>query len=107
MPRLENILKCQGMRNKRLTVLSDETLMEVLSVCQAMFGVLPRQQPDSDHTQHFDAKGKRPSPYTIDFQTSLRRSLPFEDQRDFEEAQRGFIAAPDYKQIRAEAGNVA
>lgn len=57
--------------------------------------------------QHFDAKGKLPSSYTIEFQKALRRSLPFEDQRDFEEAQRGFIAAPDYKQIMAEAGNVA
>jgi hypothetical protein len=57
--------------------------------------------------QHFDAKGKLPSTYTIDFQKALRRSLPFEDQRDFEEAQRGFLSAPDYKQIMAEAGNVA
>ena len=57
--------------------------------------------------QHFDAKGKLPSAYTIEFQKALRRSLPFEDQRDFDEAQRGFIAAPDYKQIMAEAGNVA
>jgi alkyl sulfatase BDS1-like metallo-beta-lactamase superfamily hydrolase len=57
--------------------------------------------------QHFDAKGKLPSAYTIEFQKALRRSLPFEDQRDFEEAQRGFIAAWDYKQITAEAGNVA
>ena len=38
--------------------------------------------------QHFDAKGKLPSAYTIEFQKALRRSLPFEDQRDFEEAQR-------------------
>jgi alkyl sulfatase BDS1-like metallo-beta-lactamase superfamily hydrolase len=58
-------------------------------------------------TKHFDAKGNLPSAYTIEFQKALRRSLPFEDQRDFEEAQRGFIAAPDYKQIMAEAGNVA
>jgi alkyl sulfatase BDS1-like metallo-beta-lactamase superfamily hydrolase len=57
--------------------------------------------------KHFDAKGNLPSAYTIEFQKALRRSLPFEDQRDFEEAQRGFIAAPDYKQIMAEAGNVA
>ncbi|MCS5690463.1 MBL fold metallo-hydrolase [Cyanobium sp. FGCU-6] len=57
--------------------------------------------------QHFDAKGKLPSSATIEFQKALRRSLPFEDQRDFEEAQRGFIAAPDYRQIMAEAGNVA
>ena len=57
--------------------------------------------------QHFDPKGKLPSATTIEFQKALRRSLPFEDQRDFEEAQRGFIAAPEYKQIMAEAGNVA
>ena len=56
---------------------------------------------------HFDPKGKLPSAYTIAFQQALRKSLPFEDQRDFEEAQRGFIAAPYYKQIMAEAGNVA
>jgi alkyl sulfatase BDS1-like metallo-beta-lactamase superfamily hydrolase len=33
--------------------------------------------------------------------------LPFEDKRDFEENKRGFIAAPKYKQIKAEAGHVA
>lgn len=56
---------------------------------------------------HFDAKGKLPSSFTIELQNSLRKSLPFEDKRDFEEAQKGFIAAPPYKQIIAEAGNVA
>lgn len=59
------------------------------------------------HTQHFDPKGKLPSAYTTEFQSVLRRSLPFEDERDFEEAKRGFIAAPNYKQIMADAGNVA
>ncbi|MCU0524679.1 MAG: MBL fold metallo-hydrolase [Elainella sp. Prado103] len=57
--------------------------------------------------KHFDVKGKMPSPFTIDLQNDLRRSLPFEDKRDLEEAQKGFIAAPPYKQIMAEAGNVA
>ena len=57
--------------------------------------------------QHFDAKGKLPSSYTIEFQKALRCSPPFEYQRDLEEAHRGFLAAPDYKQIMAEAGNVA
>ncbi|MCZ4339456.1 alkyl/aryl-sulfatase [Shewanella colwelliana] len=61
----------------------------------------------SDPSKHFDAKGKAPSQFTIDSQNSLRQSLPFDDKRDFEEAQRGFIAAPEYKQIMAEAGNVA
>ena len=56
---------------------------------------------------HFDAKGKEPSAHTIAFQQAMRRSLPFEDERDFEEARRGFLAAPEYKQIMAEAGHVA
>ncbi|MBK0398468.1 MBL fold metallo-hydrolase [Limibaculum sp. M0105] len=56
---------------------------------------------------HFDPKGKMPSPQTVKIIEQLRGSLPFEDERDFEEAQRGFIAAPDYRQIMAEAGNVA
>jgi alkyl sulfatase BDS1-like metallo-beta-lactamase superfamily hydrolase len=48
-----------------------------------------------------------PSEFTIELQNGLRKSLPFEDKRDFEEAKKGFIAAPSYKQIMAEAGNVA
>ena len=48
-----------------------------------------------------------PSKFTIELQKGLRATLPFEDERDFEEAKRGFIAAPPYKQIMAEAGNVA
>ena len=56
---------------------------------------------------HFDPKGKMPSKFTIELQKGLRATLPFEDKRDFEEAKRGFIAAPPYKQIMAEAGNVA
>jgi alkyl sulfatase BDS1-like metallo-beta-lactamase superfamily hydrolase len=61
----------------------------------------------ADPTKHFDAKGKQPSKYTIELQNGLRKTLPFEDKRDFEEAKKGFIAAPDYKQIMADAGNVA
>ena len=61
----------------------------------------------ADPTRHFDPKGKMPSPFTIDLQKGLRKSLPFEDKRDFEEAKKGFIAAPPYKQIMAEAGHVA
>jgi alkyl sulfatase BDS1-like metallo-beta-lactamase superfamily hydrolase len=57
--------------------------------------------------EHFDPKGKLPSAHTIRFQNALRSNLPFEDERDFEESSRGFIAAPAYKQIMADAGNVA
>ncbi|NCW17571.1 MAG: MBL fold metallo-hydrolase, partial [Rhodobacteraceae bacterium] len=52
----------------------------------------------ANSTQHFDAKGKPPSPFTAAFQEKMRQTLPFEDERDFEEAKRGFIVAPDYTQ---------
>jgi alkyl sulfatase BDS1-like metallo-beta-lactamase superfamily hydrolase len=61
----------------------------------------------ADPSKHFHAKGKMPSKYTVELQNELRKSLPFEDKRDFEEARKGFIAEPDYKQIMAEAGHVA
>jgi alkyl sulfatase BDS1-like metallo-beta-lactamase superfamily hydrolase len=61
----------------------------------------------ADPTRHFDPKGKMPSNFTIELQKGLRKSLPFEDKRDFEEAKKGFIAAPPYKKIMAEAGHVA
>jgi len=61
----------------------------------------------SDPSKHFDPKGKMPSTFTIELQNGLRKSLPFQDKRDFEEAKRGLIAVPEYMQIMAEAGNVA
>ena len=63
--------------------------------------------PGAMEGKHFDPKGSSPSQFTIELQNGLRKTLPFEDKRDFEEAQRGFIAAPAYKQIMADAGNVA
>ena len=61
----------------------------------------------ADASKHFDPKGKEPSTYTIDLQNELRKTLPFQDKRDFEEARKGFIAAPAYKQIMGQAGNIA
>ena len=63
--------------------------------------------PGAMEGKHFDPQGNSPSQFTIELQNGLRKTLPFEDKRDFEEAQRGFIAAPAYKQIMADAGNVA
>lgn len=57
--------------------------------------------------KHFDPSGTMPSKYTIELRNGLKATLPFDDKRDFEEAQKGFIAAPDYMQIMADAGNVA
>jgi alkyl sulfatase BDS1-like metallo-beta-lactamase superfamily hydrolase len=56
---------------------------------------------------HFDPNGTMPSKYTIELRDGLSATLPFDDKRDFDEAKKGFIAAPDYKQIMADAGNVA
>jgi alkyl sulfatase BDS1-like metallo-beta-lactamase superfamily hydrolase len=61
----------------------------------------------ADPSKHFDPKGKPPSKFTIELQNGVRATLPFQDERDFEEAKKGFIAAPDYKQIMADAGHVA
>ena len=55
---------------------------------------------------HSHPKGKLPSQYTLEQQPALRASLPFEDQRDFQESKRGFVAAPPYRQIKNEAGDV-
>lgn len=60
----------------------------------------------TEHT-HYHPKGKQPSKYTVEMQNKQRATLPFEDKRDFEESKKGFIAAPAYKQIMAEAGHVA
>ena len=57
--------------------------------------------------EHFDPKGKPPSEQTIAYQQNLRETLNFADTRDFEENARGFIAAPDFGKIMADAGNVA
>jgi alkyl sulfatase BDS1-like metallo-beta-lactamase superfamily hydrolase len=58
-------------------------------------------------TSHFHPLGKLASPTTATAQQGQRASLPFDDERDFDEVRRGFIAEPAYRQIMAEAGHVA
>jgi alkyl sulfatase BDS1-like metallo-beta-lactamase superfamily hydrolase len=61
----------------------------------------------ADAPAHFDPQGKPPSTFTLELRNGLKAQLPFADKRDFDEAARGFIAAPPYKQIKADAGHVA
>jgi len=61
----------------------------------------------ADAPTHFHPKGKQPSTFTLELRNGLKATLPFADKRDFDEAARGFIAAPAYKQIMADAGHVA
>ena len=56
---------------------------------------------------HFHPKGKAPSQYTLEVLEQARKTLPFDDTRDFDEQEQGFIAAPESWQIMANAGNVA
>ncbi len=49
--------------------------------------------------------GGQPSSHTASEQAALRRALPFDDRRDFEEHSRGLIAEPGYRRITDESGN--
>lgn len=55
----------------------------------------------------FTPESKPASVHTKRIIEDLRASLPFTDARDFDEQQRGFLVAPDYKEIMADAGHVA
>jgi len=57
-------------------------------------------------SDHFDKKGKLPSSFTNAKWEELKNTLPFDDKRDFDEAKKGFIAKPDFTQIKNEAGAV-
>jgi len=61
----------------------------------------------ADVASHFDPQGQPPSRFTLELRNGLTATLPFADKRDFDEANKGFIAAPPYKQIMADAGHVA
>lgn len=56
--------------------------------------------------EHFNPAGAGPSEHTRVLQAALRDSLPFEDERDFEESRRGLIAEPASRRILGAAGNV-
>ncbi len=56
---------------------------------------------------HFHPKGKPPSKHTLKVLREAHAALPFSDTMDFEEEQKGFIAAPKSWRIMANAGNVA
>jgi alkyl sulfatase BDS1-like metallo-beta-lactamase superfamily hydrolase len=57
--------------------------------------------------EHFHPLGQQPSAETKAVVQAARKGLPFSDVRDFEEARKGFLTGPDYRQIMAEAGHVA
>ncbi len=57
--------------------------------------------------EHFHPLGKPPSPYTLDVIRKARETMPFDDKRDFKEAEKGFIAPLESMVVMADAGHVA
>jgi linear primary-alkylsulfatase len=88
---------------KYLRLLVIPTIL-IVSACDNNNSVESTAKVDPNH---FHPKGKAPSEFTIAKQQQLRKTLPLSDKKDFEEQTKGFIAAPEYKQIMAEKGHVA
>ncbi len=80
------------------------TLSLLLALCLTGTTVTSRA---ADAIEHFHPKGKQPSTFTLELRNGLKAELPFDDKRDFDEAARGFVAAPSYKKIMGDAGQVA
>jgi alkyl sulfatase BDS1-like metallo-beta-lactamase superfamily hydrolase len=57
--------------------------------------------------EHFHPKGKPPSQFTLELLQRAKGTLPFADQRDFEEQKKGLIAPMTEMKIMADAGHVA
>lgn len=73
----------------------------------ALVLAVPAAARAADAPAHFDPQGKPPSTFTLELRNGVKARLPFADKRDFEEARRGFLAAPPYRRIMADAGHVA
>ena len=56
---------------------------------------------------HFHPKGKAPSKFTLDVLRQAKATLPFANERDFEEQKKGLIAPMKDLKIMADAGHVA
>jgi alkyl sulfatase BDS1-like metallo-beta-lactamase superfamily hydrolase len=89
------------------TLWARAALVFFVSACLAVGATVAGPTQAADPPAHFDPKGKPPSTFTLELRNGLKAELPFHDKRDFDEAARGFIAAPAYKQIMADAGHVA
>nr|WP_010133542.1 alkyl sulfatase dimerization domain-containing protein [Microbulbifer agarilyticus] len=59
-----------------------------------------------DASKHFDPLGKPPSEHTLKVIAEDSAKLPFDDKRDFDEANKGFIAKPDTWKVTGPEGNV-
>ena len=56
--------------------------------------------------KHFHPKGKPPSAHTLKVIRAARERMPFSDRRDFEEAEKGFIAPLKSMVIQADGSHL-
>jgi len=61
----------------------------------------------ADPNTHFHPQGKPPSEHTLKVLNEARESMPFDDTRDFDEANKGFVAPLNSGIVMADAGHVA
>lgn len=81
-------------------------MKRLLNLTIALSLALPAWARAAEAPSHFDPQGKPPSAFTLELRNGIKAQLPFADKRDFEEARKGFIAAPPYQKIMADAGHV-
>ncbi len=95
-----------------MTLFKRKLAFALAALLSVSYGSIPAtaKPPSGDaaaRVRHFDPKGKRPSSFTVEILNKARRTLPFNDTRDFEEMNRGFIAPMKQRQIQADAGHLA
>jgi len=81
------------------------TIRRIVQIAAAMLALNAAACTDDRQSSIGDGVNP-PSDDTIAQQLALRKSLPFDDRRDFDEQRRGFIAAPPYRRITDESGEV-
>ena len=80
--------------------------MREVPVAAAEHAEAVARPPTTILAPHPDPTGHPASAATVTLQQAARESLPFQDRRDYEEVQRGFVAAPGYREIKAADGSV-
>ncbi len=107
-----NVVRAVEVRKETMVTLLRSRLLlnAVLSASIATFAggaeYASAQTGAAPADQHFDPLGKPPSEHTLKAIAEDAAGLPFDDTRDFDEAQKGFIAEPDSWKVVDPNGNV-
>jgi alkyl sulfatase BDS1-like metallo-beta-lactamase superfamily hydrolase len=81
-------------------------VLMAMTVCAAVAVSTVAAGQTAETLPELTAEVKAASVHTRERQEQLRKNLPFSDERDFAEQSKGFIAAPESKEIVADDGHV-